>query len=154
MLRLTKNYFEKLYIPSLCVESYSKKFVINEKQYTINFIVIPGDKDYHQDYTQLFTKANFIFLFDDVSKKGSFDEAKGFLYNDISSYARIFKNKITNFYFVGNKVDMALREEPKEKIENFCKRHNFEMIEISVKVGRGVKGLINNIIDKYNEIVD
>ena len=49
---------------------------------------------------------------------------------------------------------MALREEPKEKIENFCKRHNFEMIEISVKVGRGVKGLINNIIDKYNEIVD
>ena len=83
--------------------------------------------------------------------------------NDIIVYFIVFLvvtvilfiiGKITNFYFLGNKVDMAQPEEPKEKIENFCKTHNFEMIEISVKVGRGVKGLINNIIDKYNEIVD
>ena len=92
------------------------------KKYKINFIIIPKNKNYHQDYTQLFTKSNFILLFYDVSKKGSFDEAKEILYNDISGYAKIFKKKITNFYFVGNKVDLAQREEPKEKNDTFCKK--------------------------------
>ena len=71
----------------------------------------------------------------------------------MNSYAKIFKNKITNFYFIGNKVDIPTRGDPKEKIEAFCNRHNFDFFEISVKTGNGVLTLMNTIVSKYEEII-
>lgn len=152
-IRLSKNYYEKLYIPTFGVESYSRKFIHKSQQYRLNFIVLPGENRYHEDYAPLFKKANFIFLFYDISKEGSFDKTKCILYNDICKYAWIFQHRITNFYFVGNKIDISPRAEPLEKIESFCKKHNFEFYEISVKEGKGVNAFINTIIEKYNAIV-
>ena len=152
-IRLSKNYYEKLYIPTFGVESYSKKVIYNGRQYRINFIVLPGENRYHEDYAPLFKKANFIFLFYDTSKEGSFNKAKSILYNDISKYAWIFQHRITNFYFVGNKIDISPRVESHETIDSFCKKHHFEFYEISVKEGKGVNAFINTIIEKYNAIV-
>ena len=152
-IRLSKNYYEKLYIPTFGVESYSKKIIYNGRQYHINFIVLPGESRYHDDYAPLFKKANFIFLFYDTSKEGSFNKAKSILYNGVSKYAWIFQHRITNFFFVGNKIDISPRVESHEKIDSFCKKHHFEFYEISVKEGKGVNAFINTILEKYNAIV-
>ena len=153
VIKLTKNYFEKLYIPTLRVETFSKNFSYQGKSYKFTFIITPGDNNYKEDITSLFQKVNFTFIFYDTSLKGSFEEAKGILKKEVKNHAWIFKNKITNFYFVGNKIDIKPRIESYEKVESYCHKHNFEFFEISVKDGIGVKSFINNIIEKYNEIV-
>ena len=153
VIKLTKNYFEKLYIPTLGVEIFTKTFNYQNEVFSISFIVTPGDHGSNEDYSPLFAKANFILLFYDVSVEGSFNNAKKILFNEISNYAWIFKNKITNFYFVGNKKDIIPRKENYDIIQTFCQKHNFEFYEISVKEGVGVKALINNIIEKYIEII-
>ena len=116
-------------------------------------VCLPGENRYHDDYAPLFKKANFIFLFYDTSKEGSFNKAKSILYNGVSKYAWIFQHRITNFFFVGNKIDISPRVESHEKIDSFCKKHHFEFYEISVKEGKGVNAFINTILEKYNAIV-
>lgn len=153
VIKLTRNYFEKLYIPTLRVETFSKKLSYQGKSYKFNFIITPGDNNYKEDITSLFQKVNFTFIFYDTSSKGSFEEAKEILKKEVKNHAWIFKNKITNFYFVGNKIDIKPRIESYDEVESYCHKHNYEFFEISVKDGIGVKAFINNIIEKYNEIV-
>ena len=152
LIKLTKNYFEKYYIPTIYCERKVKKISFKDKKYTFNFIIPPINDSDHV-YDNIFEKAHFIFLFYDISVKGSFDQTKKILFNQVNSYAKIFKNKITNFYFIGNKVDIPTRGDPKEKIEAFCNRHNFDFFEISVKTGNGVLSLMNTIVSKYEEII-
>lgn len=153
VIRLTKNYFEKLYIPTLGVEVFTKAFNFQNELFSVSFIVTPGDHRPNEDYSPLFAKANFIFLFYDLSVEGSFNTAKNILFNEVSNYVWTFKNKITNFYFVGNKKDIIPRKDRYDTVQNFCHKNNFEFFEISVKEGIGVKALINNIIEKYIEII-
>ena len=150
LIKITKNYFEKFYIPTLFFETKMRKMLYKDKDYTINFIIPPANDE--DDHNGIFEKAHFIFLFYDTSVKGSFEETKKMFFNQVNRHAKIFKNKITNFYFIGNKIDLN-REEPQEKVEKFCKRHNFEFFEISVKTGSGVISLLNNILTKFEEIV-
>lgn len=153
VIKLTKNYFEKLYIPTLGVEVFTKTFKYKNELFSVSFIVTPGEHGPNEDYSPLFAKANFIFLFYDLSVEGSFDTAKNILLNEVSNYVWTFKNKITNFYFVGNKKDIIPRKDRYDNVQKFCHKHNFEFFEISVKEGIGLYALINNIIEKYIEII-
>ena len=75
----------------------------------LNFIVTPGNKQYKEDYTPLYEKANFIFLYYDISNENIFNEAKQLLYEEVCEYARLLKIGVTNFYYIVNKVDLAGR---------------------------------------------
>ena len=154
LIKLTKNYFEKYYIPTIYYERKIKKILFKGKKYTFNFIIPPiNDDNSDSKLNSIFETAHFIFLFYDISVKGSFEHTKKILFNQVNSYAKLFKNKITNFNFIGNKADIPYRGDPKEKIETFCKQHNLDFFEISVKTGNGVLSLMNTIVTKYEEII-
>ena len=60
----------------IAVEIKSKVIQLKDKAIKMNFIVTPGDLQYKENYKMLYEKANFIFLCFDISREGSFDEAK------------------------------------------------------------------------------
>ena len=152
VIKLTEHRFEKLYIPTIAVEIKSKVIQLKDKTIKMNFIVTPGDLQYKEDYKVLYEKANFIFLCFDTSREGSFNEAKKLLYEEVCEYAGLLKIGVTNFYFIANKIDLPSRKESLNNIKSFCKEHNLDIYEISVKSGKGIKLLMNNVLGKFNEV--
>ena len=154
VIKVTEQRFEKLYIPTIAVEIKSKTVQYRNKTIKLNFIVTPGDKQYKEDYTPLYEKANFIFLYYDTSNENSFNEAKQLLYEEVCEYAGLLKIGVTNFYFIGNKVDLAGRNISINTIQTFCKKHKLDLFEISVKSGYGIKLLMNNVLNKYIDFMN
>lgn len=149
MLKLTKNYFEKYYIPTVMTETRHKRITFNGKQYNFRFIIPPLIQEKKKDeYNSIFENAKVIFLFYDTTVKGSFEEAKNLLYTSIDNYSHLFTDGIPLIAFIGNKIDLPNRKEPKEDIESFCSSNQFKFFEISVKTGNGVLSLLNTIISK------
>ena len=152
VIKLTEHRFEKLYIPTIAVEIKSKVIQLKDKAIKMNFIVTPGDLQYKENYKVLYEKANFIFLCFDISREGSFDEAKKLLYEEVCEYAGLLKIGVTNFYFIANKMDLPSRKESLNTIQSFCKEHKLDLYEISVKSGKGIKLLMSNVLSKFNEV--
>ena len=149
MLKLTKNYFEKYYIPTVMTETRHKRITFNGKQYNFRFIIPPlVSEKRKEEYNILFENAKVIFLFYDITVQGSFEEAKNMLYSTIDNYSHLFKDGIPLIAFIGNKIDLPNRKEPKADIESFCSSNQFRFFEISVKTGNGVLSLLNTIIAK------
>jgi small GTP-binding protein len=154
VIKVTEQRFEKPYIPTIAVEIKSKTVQYRNRTIKLNFIVTPGDKQYKEDYTPLYEKANFIFLYYDISSENSFNEAKQLLYEEVCEYAGLLKIGVTNFYFIGNKVDLTGRNTSINTIQTFCKKHKLDLFEISVKTGYGIKLLMNNMLNKYIDFMN
>ena len=149
MLKLTKNYFEKYYIPTVMTETRHKRITFNGKQYYFRFIIPPLISEKRkEEFNILFENAKVIFLFYDITVQGSFEEAKNMLYSTIDNYSHLFTDGIPLIAFIGNKIDLPNRKEPKADIESFCSSNQFRLFEISVKTGNGVLSLLNTIIAK------
>ena len=149
VIKLTEQKFEYPYVPTIAVEIKSKIVQYRNRTIKLNFIVTPGDSQYKEDYTPLYEKANFIFLFYDIANENSFKEAKQLLYEEVCEYAGLLKIGVTNFYFIGNKADLANRKNSINTVQTFCKKHKLDLFEISVKTGYGIKLLMNNVLNKY-----
>ena len=153
VIRLSEHRFEKLYIPTIAVEIKSKVIQFKDKSIKINFIVTPGDLQYKENYKVLYEKASFIFLCFDISREGSFDEAKQLLYEEVYGCTGLLKVGAANYYFIANKIDLPNRKESLNNIQSFCKEHKLDLYEISVKSGKGLKLLMSNVLGKFNEVV-
>ena len=152
MIKVTNNLFEKVYVPTIEQECSSKKFTYNNEEFTINFFVTSGNKQYQGDYSKIFTESAFILVFYDTSVEGSFDEAKNKLRNELKDYSYKYFDKFSNFIFVGNKIDIFPKRENNEAIRKYCKKKNFDNFEISVKTGKGIKELMDSIYEKFYQL--
>ena len=149
MIKVTNNLFEKVYVPTIEQECSSKKFTYNNEEFTINFFVTSGNKQYQGDYSKIFTESAFILVFYDTSVEGSFDEAKNKLRNELKDYSYKYFDKFSNFIFVGNKIDIFPKRENNEAIKKYCEKKNFDNFEISVKTGKGIKELMDSLYEKF-----
>lgn len=152
MIKVTNNLFEKVYVPTIEQECSSKKFTYNNEEFTINFFVTSGNKQYQGDYSKIFTESAFILVFYDTSVEGSFDEAKNKLRNELKDYSYKYFDKFSNFIFVGNKIDIFPKRENNEAIRKYCEKKNFDNFEISVKTGKGIKELMDSIYEKFYQL--
>jgi small GTP-binding protein len=152
MIKVTNNLFEKVYVPTIEQECSSKKFTYNNEEFTINFFVTSGNKQYQGDYSKIFTESAFILVFYDTSVEGSFDEAKNKLRNELKDYSYKYFDKFSNFIFVGNKIDIFPKRENNEAIRKYCKKKNFDNFEISVKTGKGIKELMDSLYEKFYQL--
>ena len=76
IIQIAEKRFENIYIPTVFIENISKILTYNNKKYILNFNVTPGVQEYKEDYSKLYSQANFIFVFYDISVQGSFTKTK------------------------------------------------------------------------------
>jgi GTPase SAR1 family protein len=152
MIKVTDNVFEKVYVPSIDIECARKKIKYKDEEFTLNFFVTSGIKEYQGDYSKIFTESTFILVFYDTSVEGSFNEAKETLKNELKDYSFRYCDKFGNFIFVGNKIDIFPKKENFEEIRKYCKKKNFENYEISVKTGKGIKELMDSLYEKFYQL--
>ena len=152
MIKVTNNLFEKVYVPTIEQECASKNFKYKDEEFTINFFVTSGNKEYQGDYSKIFTESAFILVFYDTSVEGSFNEAKNKLKNELKDYSFKYFEKFSNFIFVGNKIDIFPKRENQEEIKKYCEKKNFDNFEISVKTGKGIKELMESLYEKFYKL--
>lgn len=145
LIKILQNKFDKLYIPTIGIEKRSKTLIQDGKKYNLYFIVTPGDTAYKSDYSIYFEKANFIYVFYDMSNPSSFNESKELFIKEVSNYKEIIKEGKTHVTFIGNKKDIVNTKVSLNEIKMFCNENKFSLVEISVKSGIGIKALIQDL---------
>ena len=147
-LKVLGRLFEKVYVPSIGLETKNKKTKFNNTNYNLKLFVTPGEESYKKDYTHLYQTAHFILLFYDVSMENSFCRAKDILLREIRKYKQIFDYKTIDVILVGNKSDLGKINIQGTEVQSFCEEQNCDNVEISVKTGIGMKNLLNQLFIK------
>ena len=147
-LKVLGKLFEKVYVPSIGLETKNKKTKFNNTNYNLKLFVTPGEESYKKDYTHLYQSAHFILLFYDVSMESSFCKAKDILLREIHKYKQIFDCKLIDVILVGNKSDLRKTNIQCTEVQSFCEEQNCDNFEISVKTGVGMKNLLNQLFIK------
>ena len=151
-INISEQRFESLYIPTVFIEKVSKVLTYNFNKYILNFYVTPGVQEYKEDYTILYSKANFIFLFYDVTNKGSFNQAKTIIKKELKNLIYIYPNNFSNIIIVGNKIDKCNYEKINNNGRKFCEKNNLQYFEISVKTNNGIGYMINKLLSVFEQI--
>ena len=152
VIKITENRFENLYIPTVYIETISKVMTYNNKRYVLNFDVTPGEQEYQQDYSSLYGKSHFIFLFYDVTNLGSFNRAKKFVKKELKNQVIIYSHKFSNIFIIGNKIDSTPFIESSTQIRSYCEKHQLEFFEISVKTNAGIGYMMNKLLAIFDNI--
>ena len=154
VIKYVDNFFEKLYIPSISIERHFKKVAFGRMEIKFTFLITPGDPGYQIDYESVLTGADFIFIFYDTSVNGGFDVAKRYCVTELSSYHKEYSNIARNVIFIGNKIDIVPRKEPKAKIEKFCTENMFKYFEVSAKSAAGIKDIMQYIALTHFKLIE
>lgn len=152
LIKLIENRFENLYIPTVYIETISKVMTYNNKRYVLNFDVTPGEQEYQQDYSSLYGKSHFIFLFYDVTNLGSFNRAKKFVKKELKNQVIMYSHKFSNIFIIGNKIDSSPFIESSSQIKSYCEKHKLEFFEISVKTNAGIGYMMNKLLAIFDNI--
>ena len=152
VIKLAENRFENLYIPTVFIETISKVMTYNNKRYVLNFDVTPGEQEYQQDYSTLYAKSNFIFLFYDVTNLGSFLRAKKFIKKELKNKIVMYSHNFSNIFIIGNKIDSTPFIESSTQIRSYCEKHQLEFFEISVKTNAGIGYMMNKLLAIFDSI--
>ena len=152
VIKLSENRFESLYIPTVFIENTSKIMTYNNKKYILNFDVTPGDQEYQQEYSDLYSKAHFIFLFYDVTNFGSFKRAKKFVKKELKNKLLMYPNNCSNIFIIGNKIDITPFTESSSEIKSYCEKHSLQFFEISVKTNSGIGYMMNKVLAIFDNV--
>lgn len=148
-LKVNGKPFEKMYIPSITKEIKIKKMKFNSMNYSLKFIVLPGNENYQKDYSSLYSNAKFILVFYDMSIEGSFHKAKEIFKKELNKYKEVVDIKNIDIIFVGNKKDLKINAmKSNNEVKVYCDEQKYEYVDISVRNGFGLKGLLNKILTK------
>ena len=151
IIKLIENRFESLYIPTVFIERCSKVVIFNNKQYILNFEVTPGVEEYKEDYSELYSKSNFVLLFYEVGKQDSLKRAKNYVKKELKNQILLYSNNTSNIYFIGNKIDLY-PEQNNSDIMKYCEKHQINFFEISVKTNAGINSLMSKIIESFDQV--
>jgi len=152
VIKVVNNRFENIYIPTVFIENETKILTFNNKKYILNFNVTPGVQEYQEDYSELYSKSNFILLFFDINNHGSFQRAKNFVKKELNNKVLMYPNNYSNICFVANKIDKVPFDESNLYFKSYCEKYNLQYFEISVKTNTGIGYMINKLLSIFEQI--
>ena len=152
IIQIAEKRFENIYIPTVFIENISKILTYNNKKYILNFNVTPGVQEYKEDYSKLYSQANFIFVFYDISLQGSFTKTKNFVKKELKNKIVMYNNNYSNIFIVANKIDKSSFHNQNIDARKYWENMNLQYFEISVKNNIGVGYMINKLLAIYEQI--
>ena len=152
IIQIAEKRFENIYIPTVFIENISKILTYNNKKYILNFNVTPGVQEYKEDYSKLYSQANFIFVFYDISVQGSFTKTKNFVKKELKNKIVMYNNNYSNIFIVANKIDKSSFHNQNIDARKYWENMNLQYFEISVKNNIGVGYMINKLLAIYEQI--
>ena len=152
IIQIAEKRFENIYIPTVFIENISKILTYNKKKYILNFNVTPGVQEYKEDYSKLYSQANFIFVFYDISVQGSFTKTKNFFKKELKNKIDIYNKNYSNIFIVANKIDKSSFHNQNINARKYWENMNLQYFEISVKNNIGVGYMINKLLAIYEQI--
>ena len=152
IIQIAEKRFENIYIPTVFIENISKILTYNNKKYILNFNVTPGVQEYKEDYSKLYSQANFIFVFYDISVQGSFTKTKNFVKKELKNKIVMYNKDYSNIFIVANKIDKSSFHNQNIDARKYWENMNLQYFEISVKNNIGVSYMINKLLAIYAQI--
>jgi small GTP-binding protein len=154
VFQYTTSKFDQYYIQTIAQEEFSKNVKIEGKNYSLNIIVTSGVPQYQEDYSQLYSEADFLVVCFDLTQLKSFEKAKEIIKNEVKSYIFLMQDNFANVVLIGNKSDLIReRKVIGNDISQFCKKYKIQFFETSAKTKVNVQGIFNKMIEVYDQVI-
>ena len=138
------NYFDKKFkdnnISTIGIDFKTKFFKFDEMKVKINYVDTAGQERFHAISSNYLKNANGILLVYAVNSRASFSLLEDWM-KEIKNHA----NQKFSIIILGNKCDVEDREVTLEEAENFAKKINSKVYEVSAKTGC-------NVAEAFDEI--
>ena len=138
------NYFDKKFkdnnISTIGIDFKTKFFKFDEMKVKINYVDTAGQERFHAISSNYLKNANGILLVYAVNSRASFSLLEDWM-KEVKNHA----NQNFSIIILGNKCDVEDREVTLEEAENFAKKINSKVYEVSAKTGW-------NVAEAFDEI--
>ena len=138
------NYFDKKFkennISTIGIDFKTKFFKFDENKVKINYVDTAGQERFHAISSNYLKNANGILLVYAVNSRASFSLLEDWM-KEVENHA----NQNFSIIILGNKCDVEDREVTLEEGENFAKKINSKVYEVSAKTGY-------NVAEAFDEI--
>ena len=138
------NYFDKKFkennISTIGIDFKTKFFKFDDKKVKINYVDTAGQERFHAISSNYLKNANGILLVYAVNSRASFSLLEDWM-KEVKNHA----NQNFSIIILGNKCDVEDREVTLEEGENFAKKINSKVYEVSAKTGY-------NVAEAFDEI--
>ena len=138
------NYFDKKFkennISTIGIDFKTKFFKFDENKVKINYVDTAGQERFHAISSNYVKNANGILLVYAVNSRASFSLLEDWM-KEVKNHA----NQNFSIIILGNKCDVEDREVTLEEGENFAKKINSKVYEVSAKTGY-------NVAEAFDEI--
>ena len=138
------NYFDKKFkennISTIGIDFKTKFFKFDENKVKINYVDTAGQERFHAISSNYLKNANGILLVYAVNSRASFSLLEDWM-KEVTNHA----NQNFSIIILGNKCDVEDREVTLEEGENFAKKINSKVYEVSAKTGY-------NVAEAFDEI--
>ena len=138
------NYFDKKFkennISTIGIDFKTKFFKFDENKVKINYVDTAGQERFHAISSNYLKNANGILLVYAVNSRASFSLLEDWM-KEVKNHA----NQNFSIIILGNKCDVEDREVTLEDGENFAKKINSKVYEVSAKTGY-------NVAEAFDEI--
>lgn len=138
------NYFDKEFkennISTIGIDFKTKFFKFDENKVKINYVDTAGQERFHAISSNYLKNANGILLVYAVNSRASFSLLEDWM-KEVKNHA----NQNFSIIILGNKCDVEDREVTLEEGENFAKKINSKVYEVSAKTGY-------NVAEAFDEI--
>ena len=138
------NYFDKKFkdnnISTIGIDFKTKFFKFDEMKVKINYVDTAGQERFHAISSNYLKNANGILLVYAVNSRASFSLLEDWM-KEVKNHA----NQNFSIIILGNKCDVEDREVTLEEAENFAKKINSKVYEVSAKTGY-------NVAEAFDEI--
>lgn len=150
----TASKFDQYYIQTIAQEQFSKNVKFEGKNYSLNLTVTSGVPQYQEDYSNLYSEADFLVVCFDLTTSKSFEKAKEIIKNELKVYAFLMQEDFANVVLIGNKSDLSRERKVKIfEINEFCKKYNIQFFETSAKTKQNVQNVFNKIVEVYDKVI-
>lgn len=148
------NKFDQYYIQTIRKEEFTKTISINNKSYSVNFIVTSGVPQYQEDYSTSYKNSDFFVVCYDVTLQSSFEKAKEIITKELIPYVFLYNYEYANIVLLGNKCDSKERKVDSKAVAEYCKKYNIDFNEVSAKKATNISKVFNKIFDVFDETMN
>jgi len=142
-----KLVFDKYMLPTIGVENFTKKKIIDGKEYTFKIFDTAGEEKYKSISTNAINICTGFILVFDVTKADTFHKIESWV-NTISDNVAL-EDKV--IYLVGNKIDLENREVSEGQAKIYAIQNNFKYFEASAKEQKNINEIFDQLyMDVYN----
>ena len=142
---ILNRYFNKTFSSStlmtIGMDCYTKKYIINSKNFKVNFYDTAGQEKYHSIVSNYLRNAHGIILVYDITTKDSFEIIDMWI-QELNNI-----NNTKNIILLGNKVDLNInRVISKEDGIKLSKKINCDFFEVSAASNENINEAIEKIV--------